>query len=100
MDTLSTIATLFASYFFFAFANLNIIFAFHGFDNSIVRQMFMQQLWLSDKIFNTYDSVCEYRYANTVNWWWTLFVILCPVFNIIWLAMTTYRLYKFYIRNF
>lgn len=100
MDTISIIATIFAGYLFFCFVNINILIHFGGFDNEVTKQRYMEQLWFSDALYTTYNSICDYEYANKINWTNALVVIFVPAFNIVWLVVSAYKLIKFYRRNF
>ena len=100
MDTISIIATISAGYLFFSFVNINILIHFGGFDNNAIKQRCMEQLWFSDALYTTYNSICDYKYANKINWLNALVVVFVPVFNIIWLVVSVYKLIKFYRHNF
>ena len=100
MDIVSIIATVFAGHLFFCFVNNSILFSFGGFNNNVTKQRYMKHLWLSDLLYTTHNSICYYEYANKINWATALAVIFVPVFNIVWLVVSIYKLLKFRERNF
>ena len=100
MDIVSIIATVFAGHLFFCFVNNSILFSFGGFNNDVTKQRYMKHLWLSDLLYTTHNSICYYEYANKINWATALAVIFVPVFNIVWLVVSIYKLLKFRERNF
>lgn len=100
MDTISIIVTIFAGYLFFCFVNNSILYHFGGFVNDVTKQRYMEQLWFSDSLYTSYNSIYDYEYLNKINWTNALVVIFVPVFNIVWLVVSAYKLIKFYKRNF
>ena len=100
MDTISIIVTVFGVYLFFCFVNNGILFSFGGFNNDVTKQRYMEHLWLSDLLYTTHNSICYYEYANKINWPAALVVIFVPIFNIVWLIVSMYKLIKFRERNF
>ena len=100
MDAISIISTILSGYVFFCFVNTIIITHFSGFDNDVTKQRYMEQLWFSDSLYTTYNSICNYEYANKINWLNALVVIFVPVFNIVWLIVSAYRMVKFYKHNY
>ena len=100
MDIVSIIATVFAGYLFFCFVNNYILYRFDGFNNDVTKQRYMEHLWLSDLLYTTHNSICYYEYANKINWATALAVIFVPVFNIVWLVVSIYKLIKFHRRKF
>lgn len=95
MDTISIIITIYAGYLFFCFVNNCILIHFGGFENDVTKQRYMEQLWFSDALFTTYNSICEYKYANKINWVNAYLVIFVPVFNIVWLVVSLHKLNEF-----
>ena len=67
MDTISIIITIYAGYLFFCFVNNCILIHFGGFENDVTKQRYMEQLWFSDALFTTYNSICVNKYANKIN---------------------------------
>lgn len=100
MDTISIIVTIFAGYIFFCFVNNSILFHFGGFDNDVTKQRYLEQLWFSDSLYTTYNSIYDYEYFNKINWTNALVVIFVQVFNIVWFVVSAYKLIKFYKHNF
>ena len=100
MDTISIIVTSFAVYLFFCLVNNSVLFHFVGFENDVTKQRYMEQLWFSDALYTTYNSVCYHKYANKINWTKVLVVIFVPIFNIVWFVVSAYKLIKFYRRKF
>lgn len=100
MDTISIIFTIFAGYVFFCFVNNSILFCFNGFVNDVTKQKYMEQLWFSDTLYTTYNSIYDYEYFNKINWTNALVVIFVPAFNIFWFVVSAYKLIKFHMRNF
>ena len=96
MDTISIIVTIFAGYLFFCFINNSILIHFGGFENNVTKQRYMEQLWFSDSLYTTYNSICDYEFANKINWSVALIIVFVPVFNIVWLVVSIYKLVKFY----
>ena len=100
MDTISIIITIFAGYLFFCFVNNCIVVHFGGFENDVTKQRYMEQLWFSDALFTTYNSICVNKYANKINWINACLVIFVPVLNIVWLVVSLHKLIKFHRRKF
>jgi len=100
MDTISIIATILSGYLFFCFVNDSILVHFGGFENNVMKQRYMEQLWFSDSLYTTYNSICNYKYANKINWNNGLIIVFVPVFNIVWLVVSIYKLVKFYRKGF
>ena len=100
MDTISIIITIYAGYLFFCFVNNCMLVHFGGFENDVTKQRYMEQLWFSDALFTTYNSICEYKYANKINWINACLVIFVPVLNIVWLVVSLHKLIKFHRRKF
>ena len=100
MNIISIISTILSGYVFFCFVNTIIITHFSGFNNNVTSQRYIEQLWFHNSLYTTYNSICNYEYANKINWLKALVVILIPVFNIIWLVVSAYKLIKFYRHNF
>ena len=95
MDIISIIVTVFAGYLFFCFVNNNVLLYFNGFNNNVTKQRYMEQLWLSDLLYTTHNSICYYKYANKINFDSALTIIFVPVFNIVWLVVSIYKLLKY-----
>lgn len=95
MDAISIIITIFAGYLFFCFVNNCILVYFGGFENDVTKQRYMEQLWFSDALFTTYNSICVNKYANKINWINAYIVIFVPVFNIVWLVVSLHKLNEF-----
>lgn len=95
MTTISIIITIFAGYLFFCFVNNCILVHFGGFENDVTKQRYMEQLWFSDALFTTYNSICVNKYANKINWINAYLVIFVPVFNIVWLVVSLHKLNEF-----
>ena len=95
MDTISIIITIFAGYLFFCFVNNCILVYFGGFENDVTKQRYMEQLWFSDALFTTYNSICVNKYANKINWINAYIVIFVPVLNIVWLVVSLHKLNEF-----
>ncbi len=100
MDIISIIAIILSGYVFFCFGNTIIITHFSGVNNNVILQRLMEQLWFSDALYTTYNSICDYEYANKINWLNACIVIFVPAFNIIWLAVSVYKIIKFYRSKF
>ena len=100
MDTISIIITIFAGYLFFCYVNSCILIHFGGFENDVIKQRYMEQLWFSDALFTTYNSRCVNEYTNKINWINAYLVIFVPVFNIVWLVVSLHKLIKFHRRKF
>ena len=100
MDTISIIITIFAGYLFFCYVNNCILIHFGGFENDVTKQRYMEQLWFSNALFTTYNSICVNKYANKINWINAYLVIFVPVLNIVWLVVSVYKLIKFHRRKF
>lgn len=91
--------TLLSIYLLVGLIDLGIILHFHGHVQYTRTQKYMQQLWLSDKIYNTYEHI-SWGYFNTfIPRVWYVIVFL-PIFNLIWLVISFYRLYSFYINKY
>lgn len=95
MDTISIIITIYAGYLFFCFVNNCILIHFGGFENDVTKQRYMEQLWFSDALFTTYNSICVNKYANKINWINACLVIFVPVLNIVWLVVSLHKLNEF-----
>ena len=95
MDAISIIITIFAGYLFFCFVNNCILVYFGGFENDVTKQRYMEQLWFSDALFTTYNSICVNKYANKINWINAYIVIFVPVLNIVWLVVSLHKLNEF-----
>lgn len=95
MDIISIIATVLAGYLFFCYVNNSVLLYFNGFNNNVTKQRYMEQLWLSDLLYTTHNSICHYKYANKINFDSALAVIFVPLFNIVWLVVSIYKLLKY-----
>lgn len=95
MDAISIIITIFAGYLFFCFVNNCVLVYFGGFENDVTKQRYMEQLWFSDALFTTYNSICVNKYANKINWINAYLVIFVPVLNIVWLVVSLHKLNEF-----
>ena len=99
MDTISIIVTIFAGYFFICFVNNCILVHFGGFGIDAMKQRYMQQLWFSDALYTTYNSICDYKYANKINWLNAYIVVFIPMLNVIWLFVSLFNILKFHYRK-
>ena len=95
MNTISIIITIFAGYLFFCFVNNSVLLHFNGFNNNVTKQRYMEQLWLSDLLYTTHNSIYYYKYANKINFDSALIIIFVPLFNIVWFIVSTYKLIKY-----
>lgn len=95
MNTISIIATVLAGYLFFCYVNNSVLLYFNGFNNNVTKQRYMEQLWLSDLLYPAHNSICYYKYANKINFDSALVVIFVPLFNIVWLVVSIYKLLKY-----
>lgn len=96
MSPLVIVSIILVFYLWFAVANLNILLTFHGFDNSPIKQQYAQEVWLYDRLYDVNESISKNKYCNILKIPFAILVIFCPVFNIVWMIVTLYKLKKFH----
>lgn len=92
MTPFATTLTLIGISLIISLCNLILIWGHIGFNQSNMDQQRMQKLWLWDKIYNTYESIYNYKTTNILNGNLAYWIVLCPGLNLIWLLVTIYRM--------
>ena len=99
MVLFAILLTILSVHFLAAFGNIEIIMYFSGFNNDVVKEKYKDALMFSDALYTTYNSVCDYKYASKINWSNAYIVIFVPVFNIVWLFVSSFKILKLHYRK-